>query len=75
MSSELPALSLTVKVTLGFWPGLALSTPVMANTMPGSCLERVATMCAPLMEASYSVSPDGLWQLAHSLSLTCGRLT
>src|SRR6476660_10552173 len=75
MSSEFPVLSLTENVTLGFCPGLALSTAVIAKTTPVNWLERVATICAPLMDASYSVSPDGLWQLAHSLSLTCGRLT
>src|SRR6185369_18064631 len=75
MSIELPSLPCTLKVTLIFWPGLALSTLPMLKVTPASCVERVATMWAPLMEASYSVSPCGLWQLAHSLSLACGRLT
>ena len=43
--------------------------------MPGRVADSVGTVCAPLIEASNSNSPCGMWQFVHWLSETCGRFT
>src|SRR5215831_11434443 len=75
MVTGLPLKSTTLKVTVGFLPAWPLSTLAMVATMPGRVADCVSTVWAPLMEASNSSSPCGMWQLVHSLSDTCGRLT
>ena len=75
MSSRLPALSLTVKVTAGLLSGLGIVSRRRWRTRGRRvAVERVATVCAPLMDASNSVSPCGWWHWAHWLSLTCGQV-
>src|ERR1035437_8196129 len=75
MVTPLPAKSCTVKVTVGALPATPLSTLRMLATMPGRVADSVGTVCAPLMEASNSSSPCGMWHWVHWLSETCGRLT
>src|SRR5450759_1875842 len=75
MVTPLPAKSLTVKVTVGALPATPLSTLRMLATMPGRVRDSVGTVCAPLMDASNSSSPWGMWHWVHWLSETCGRLT
>src|SRR5438270_11294066 len=74
-STTFPARSLTVNVTAGFCTGFALSTPTIENTIPGNCCDRVATVCAPLTEASNSLSLLARWHCAQLLSDTCGKST
>ena len=76
MVMPLPALSLTVKVTVGALPATPLSTFRMSTIdARARCADSVGTVCAPLMEASNSSSPCGMWHWVHWLSVTCGRLT
>src|SRR5665811_202526 len=75
MLRPLPAKFLTVKLTVGALPATPLSTLRMLATMPGRVADSVGTVCAPLMEASNSSSPCGMWHWVHWLSETCGRLT
>src|SRR3954452_24886580 len=70
-----PFLSFMVKVTVGFLPAVPLSTLAMATTRPGTCADSIGTVCAPMMEASNSNSPLGMWQLAHCLSSIWGKFT
>ena len=42
------------------------------DDQPGEQLDAVGTTCAPMIDASKSISPCGIWQLAHWLSSICG---
>src|SRR5690242_89350 len=75
MLRPLPALSLIVKVTSGALPAAPFSILMMSTFTPGRDGTSVGTMCEFLMEASYSISPCGMWHCEHWLSLACGRLT
>ena len=65
----------TEKVTVGRAFGAAPVTPRRSNTTPGSDCENRAIVCAPMIDASNSSSPCGVWQFAHWLSLVCGKST
>src|SRR3954453_4628522 len=67
-----PDLSFTVNVTVGWRPAVPLSTFEISRTKPFNEGESSGTTCAPLIEASNSNSPCGMWQIPHWLSLTCG---
>src|ERR1017187_8149496 len=69
-----PLLSFTVKDTTGFAPAAPI-TFTSVTLMPGRVREEAGIVCAPMMEASNSSSPCGIWHPAHCLSSTCGRLT
>src|ERR1035437_1793399 len=73
--TRLPPLAFEVKVTVGALPATPLSTLTMVNTRPALVRDWVGTVCAPMMEASNSNSPWGIWHCVHWLSSTCGRLT
>src|SRR5215475_397149 len=74
MSTGLPALSLTLNVTVGAAPGAAPSTFRTLVTSPGSAVEFAGIRCAPGMEASKSWVAWAVWQFLHWLSSICGRL-
>src|SRR5271166_2280248 len=71
-ASGLPLPSWTVKDTTGALPAKPLSTFVILTARPVSRLDAVGATCAPLIDASKSSSPWGIWQLAHCLSSNCG---
>src|SRR5436190_3782333 len=68
-----PEKSFAEKVTVGALPATPLSTRRMSNTRPARESDSVFTMWAPLIEASNSSSPCGMWHMAHSLSDAIGR--
>src|SRR5450631_2072596 len=75
MSTGTPALFVTLNVTVGAFPGVALSTLITLVTSPGSDAEWLGMTCAPGTEASKSETALALWQLLHCLSSGCTRLT
>ena len=42
------------------------------HEIPDSKLDSTGTTCAPLIEASKSISPWGMWQVEQRLSSNCG---
>ena len=68
----LPLLSCTVNDTTGALPAVPFVTFVMFTARPASRLDAVGATCAPLIDASKSISPCGMWQVAHRLSSNCG---
>src|SRR5271157_906631 len=75
MSSGLLDLSITLNVTVGALPGVALSTFSTLVTSPVRVVEFEASRCAPGIEASKSSTRFEVWQFLHMLSSGCGRLT
>src|SRR5579872_5139871 len=75
MSRGLPDLSVTLNVTMGLLPGVALSTFMMLRTTPGNVAELFGTTCAPGMDESNSSAAVEIWQSLHCPSSGCGRLT
>src|ERR1035437_4597177 len=75
MSTGLLDLSITLNVTVGALPGVALSTVRTFVTSPGSDAEFSGMRCAPGTEASKSSAAWAVWQFLHPLLSNCGRLT
>src|ERR1700730_6655189 len=67
-----PPPSWTLNDTTGRLPAVPLATFMILTTRPESKLDAVGATCAPLIDASKSISPCGVWQVAHSLSSNCG---
>ena len=66
MGIPLPLLSLTVNVTVGFWPARAVGHADQGEVRcPGCSGAWSGMVCAPMMEASNGSSPCGMWHVAH----------
>jgi hypothetical protein len=61
-----------VNVTVGDLPAVPLATLTSVKVVPGNCVELSGIVCAPMIDASNSCWPYGMWQVAHSSSLNCG---
>src|SRR5215469_12297299 len=72
VGTPLPWESFRVKFTVGLLPAVPPVMLVRLTARPESILDSVGTVCPPLMEASKSSSPCGIWQLAHWASSICG---
>jgi len=57
--------SRSAAATISPGPAVPLSTLISVKFMPSNAVVALATRWAPLMEASYSSSPSGVWQVAH----------
>ena len=68
MGIPLPLLSRTVKVTDGGLSSAAVVTFARVKLRPAICVDWSGIACAPMMEASNSGSPCGMWHCAHCVS-------
>jgi len=66
-ATAFPSFSVILNVTVGFFPG-DVRDGENVDVEPLSCFRIAGNDVRALIEASYSASPCGIWQVAHWVS-------